>query len=660
MGASMRGLDLVKWRVMLEVRKRKLIRDVVVILVGLASLPVMVVGIKEVVRWITRATGEPANIVVNRRLTLGEVDQFWRGVAQGAEREGDVFEGVEKQLAGLEPRWVRIDHVFDSYDLVDRDGEGELVFDFSRLDKTVKVILDAGGVPWFALSYTPKVMGGGGGVVDKPKNWQEWERLVEEFVWYFSYVWGIDGVYYEVWNEPDLFGQWRTKGEKNYLELYDHTARGAMKAAGGGKNFFLGGPATTGMYPNWIERLVDFAEENKLPLDFVSWHRYDKSIKRFEKDAEWVWDWKVREGKSNVGLYLTEWGMDSENHPGYDGKLAAAHLVAGVREMMDYKLDGVLTFELVDGKSPRGDEYWGRWGMVTHPEFGASEKPRYGAFQMLNQMDGERLNLSGEGTWVKGVAVVGDDEVLKLVLVNYDEEERNVESVPVSFVGLDEGRYRWVEEELDGKVLEFSEVVSEGEISRMVLMEANEVKLIILSREIEVTSVGGISGGGYDLTYGTGVPLMVDLPQGLEEGTVELWVKLEEGYEEGEILSLVVGGGRELAVNFSDEKVRWGLYLIDEVWSVAEGDAKELVDGGWHHLAVDWKEGLRLSIWIDGRLVGRYEGEFTSGLASPLMLPVSGMVIDELRVSRGVRYSSEFAPERVVNSDEQTVAVRSF
>lgn len=67
---------------MLGRRKEKLVRDGILVLVGLLVLPIVLGGLQQAVKVLTRARGEPANIVVNQRVSLGEVDQFWRGVAQ--------------------------------------------------------------------------------------------------------------------------------------------------------------------------------------------------------------------------------------------------------------------------------------------------------------------------------------------------------------------------------------------------------------------------------------------------------------------------------------------------------------------------------------------------------------------------------------------------
>ncbi len=167
-------------------------------------------------------------------------------------------------------------------------------------------------------------------------------------------------------------------------------------------SFKLGGPATTALYKNWVDNFLNFAVNNNLKLDFYSWHRYDTELEQFEDDWKQIYEWiDAHPEKSDLELMITEWGHDSKNHAGYDGTFGAIHTLAGSRTMMG-RIDRGFIFEIKDG--PGEQQYWGRWGLLTHEKFGTPvKKPRFRALEFLNSLGDNRVSISGEGSWVKGI-----------------------------------------------------------------------------------------------------------------------------------------------------------------------------------------------------------------------------------------------------------------
>jgi len=91
-------------------------------------------------------------------------------------------------------------------------------------------------------------------------------------------------------------------------------------------------------------------------------------------------------------------------------------------------------FEIKDGIGP--EKYWGRWGLFTHESWGLPEaKPRYQALLFLNRMSGNKVNVAGEGSWVKAFAKE-EKGIIKLFIVNYDPWGKNNETVPLTFNNL--------------------------------------------------------------------------------------------------------------------------------------------------------------------------------------------------------------------------------
>ena len=207
---------------------------VFVALIGVVGLSVY--GVGQVVRFYGEAEGIEANLLVDASVSYEPISSVWRNLAQGGEESGvRMLEPVVGDMKSLGPRYIRLDHIYDYYNVVSRGSSGNLSFNWASLDATISDILAAGAKPFFALSYMPSAISSGD-IVGKPVNWSDWQQVVKETVEHYSGTGGmaINDVYYEVWNEPDLFGGYKTYGDKNYLDLYLYSARGAENS----KNFF--------------------------------------------------------------------------------------------------------------------------------------------------------------------------------------------------------------------------------------------------------------------------------------------------------------------------------------------------------------------------------------------------------------------------------------
>ncbi|NCN82730.1 MAG: hypothetical protein GW947_02070 [Candidatus Pacebacteria bacterium] len=382
---------------------------------------------------------QPADIVIDTEGILGPLPRPWRNLAQGGEEASWQLEPVAVQVKQLHPDYIRIDHIFDFYEIV-QGSPGNLTFDFSQFDKILDGIATTGAKPYIALSYLPPALGGSD-IVSSPERYEDWQLVVQKTIEHVSGTRGLRDVYYEVWNEPDLFGDWKYYGDKNYLNLYGAAARGAQQARGV-QPFKIGGPATTGFYKSWFDALAKYTSENNLRLDFISWHRYDSDVEQFREDIIDIRTWaeKYPQLAPTLEFHITEWGHDSENNPGYDNNYGAAHTVAAAIEMVGV-VERAFVFEIQDGKDPEGKEHWGRWGLLTHKDFGSKPKPRYHALKMLDSLGEQRVQLLGKGTYVKALASKSIEGVYGVVIANFDETGKNAESVPVAFQNLTPGNY---------------------------------------------------------------------------------------------------------------------------------------------------------------------------------------------------------------------------
>ncbi|MCG2691731.1 glycosyl hydrolase [Microgenomates group bacterium] len=428
-------------------------------------------------RLFSEATGKKATIMVEADKEIGPLPRMWNNFGQGGESHDGMLTAAIKPMQVLSPDYVRIDHIYDFYDVV-KNENGRLKFNWTKLDQEVEAILKMGAKPFLALSYMPPALGSD--ITGKPDNWDQWQEVVRATIEHYSGKQNknIDKVYYEVWNEPDLFGNWKAWGDKNYLDLYRQTTIAADNAVNV-QSFKLGGPATTGMYRNWIEAMFKMVNEEGLRFDFVSWHRYSLNPEQFKKDVE--------ELSRLLAVYprlalkekvVSEWGLDSENNPGYDDNLGAAHTVASVIEMIG-AVAKAFSFEIKDGLSPENKTFWGRFGMISHEDTGLVLKPRYQAFKWLNDLGETRLYLSGEGSFVKATAARKNKDV-QVYLVNYDKSGRHQETVPVIIKNLLPGNYEMIRESFDGTKESALVKITNGTWVGQVIMPANEIVRLTL------------------------------------------------------------------------------------------------------------------------------------------------------------------------------------
>ncbi len=371
-------------------------------LVILAALPVGVYLIGKATGFFGKAGGTPANLIIDAGFSFPDSNYTWKNLAQGGEEKGRQLSGVIAPVAALHPNYIRIDHVFDFFD------------SFASLDETLGDIKAAGAKPFISLSPLPET----------PINWGEWELKVQNLIQHISGTLGISNVYYEVGNEPDLFGGWKTYGAKNYFDLYAHSVAASNRASSV-RPFKIGGPATTALYDSWSTGFGKFVLTNNLRLDFYSWHKYSTNLDNLENNAINAKRWLLESGlPDNIELVISEIGPDSNNNAIYDNGFGAIHTLASAATLED-SVNKIFTFEIKDGPV-------NKWGILNRS---GGAKPRYNALLFLNNIVGDRLRTTGQGSWVKAFSKT-NGKTVKTLVVNYDPNGTHTEAVPLNYINL--------------------------------------------------------------------------------------------------------------------------------------------------------------------------------------------------------------------------------
>lgn len=457
-------------------KPKHILRQLVPLLFVLIVIILATLNFKTIRLFLIGALGENANIVVDTTSNLGPMPYPWRNLAQGGENKDWRLTPLTPQVRALNTQYIRLDHIYDFYDIV-RGGPGNLSFDFSKFEPIIRDILATGAKPYIALSYMPPVISVNGDITAPPANWTDWQITVQRTIEHVSGSMGIEGVYYEVWNEPDLFGGYKTYGGRNYLDLYRYAARGAQNARGV-KAYRFGGPAITALYKNWVDGMLTMVTNENLPLDFFSWHRYSRDIDQYRRDIAQVREWLAPHPRGqNLELQITEWGHDPKNDAGYDNNYSAAHTIAVATELAG-NIDRAFVFEVQDGRDPAGNPRWGRWGLF---DINNQPKPRYQALRFLDKIGATRLQLLGRGTWVKGIAGKDGNDAT-VILANFDPLSRHNELTPLTFTHINPGNYQIEQQSLFGAINRQQVSTTGAELRITVPMSANTAVFVRLKQ----------------------------------------------------------------------------------------------------------------------------------------------------------------------------------
>ena len=162
------------------------------------------------------------------------------------------------------------------------DGERVVEYNFTYLDMVMDSYRELGLKPFIELGFMPNKLASGTqtifywkGNTTPPKSYDDWKALVQATLRHLMQRYGEDEVVtwpVEVWNEPNLPGFWEKADMQEYFRLFKESFE-AVKAVD--SRFRVGGPAVCGGSDRiWIKAFMEFCQENKIPVDFVTRHHY--------------------------------------------------------------------------------------------------------------------------------------------------------------------------------------------------------------------------------------------------------------------------------------------------------------------------------------------------------------------------------------------------
>jgi hypothetical protein len=201
-------------------------------------------------------------------------------------------------------------------------------------------------------------------LLHSPKDYAAWRRHVGETVRLLKSHLAGTAVYYEVWNEPDIY--W-LEGNDDYLRLYAETAAAIKEADPTAK---VGGAAMNG----WEGKargepggtalnleLIRYASAKGLPLDFISWHVFERPLSDLQTARQaYLAELRTLGQESLPELVISEWsipGRGSRYEP-----IAFAEYMVGLYELGP-SIQTVAVWEEFTQKPRPG--HLAPWGMLT-------------------------------------------------------------------------------------------------------------------------------------------------------------------------------------------------------------------------------------------------------------------------------------------------------
>lgn len=151
------------------------------------------------------------------------------------------------------------------------DPASESSYSFAASDAMIKNIVDTGAEVFFRVGRS-NIFGSG----DVPPDFDKYAEFVKHIVMHYNKGWANGFEYgikwWEIWNEPDFTPFWSGTGAQ-YHELYGKIARAIKEVE---PEALIGGPANASFNDMRGTRgsMMKYVVDNKLPLDFFSFHKY--------------------------------------------------------------------------------------------------------------------------------------------------------------------------------------------------------------------------------------------------------------------------------------------------------------------------------------------------------------------------------------------------
>ncbi len=353
---------------------------------------------------------------------------------------------------------VDVHKIFENFDADVNDPNS---YDFEWTDRYIKNILDSGVGVFYrlgaAIEHEKKVG------THVPKDYKKWAEICEHIILHYNYGWangfeyGID--YWEIWNEFDCLNADGTNPcwqgtVKQFGDFFSVVAKYLKEKF---PTLKIGGPAICNVWNTAeVTEFFDIITENKVELDFVSYHRYGKTVEDFVdtiKEANRIF---AKYGYDKCEKILNEWNyikgwLDDEWYYSLktEKNMKGASFVAGVMLSSHHEdLDMLMYYDA----RPCGMN-----GMFDADDY-SPLKPYY-AFELFNKLYelGNATETVVEGDLVYALSATNNDGYGVMFSCFDDDAKEKTVAVKINLTGLKSGKktikFYLVDEQNDCKLV---------------------------------------------------------------------------------------------------------------------------------------------------------------------------------------------------------------
>ncbi len=379
----------------------------------------------------------PQNASVAVRVDLGsrlrpmEIDRF--GVGQGGFSPEPMWDDRVAEIRAIRPRVIRL-FVQEYFNLLPERGR----YHWDVLDRSVDLILRAGATPMLCIAFKPKVLFPKMDQdIVEPNDWQEWDALIYNLVRHYKDR-GGKGWYWEITNEgntPSGGGTPYHFTPENYPPFYQRTVAAVLRADPEAR---VGGPALARLPVPYMEALVKFCASSKVPLHFVSWHRYINDPGWFATSIADVKAILAKHPGLQPQLVINEWNMSGHSDPRFQPAFIAETTYQMKRagldlscyyHIRDYQVDVDAFLKFFPREYTFRQKLW--W--ERHPvhyglfDFQSRVRPAYFLFRLLARLTGTEVRVETDSPVVHALASNDDDLKAASVLIwNFSDSPARV------------------------------------------------------------------------------------------------------------------------------------------------------------------------------------------------------------------------------------------
>lgn len=408
---------------------------------------------------------------------LGEdLDIGRHSIGQGGLSDRSTVAMHADELRNLNPKYIRL-FVQEYYHVYPDHG----VYDWRKLDESVKAILDVGAQPVMCICFKPKVLFP---KVDEtivhPDSYEEWQTLISEMVRHYNVKKKCGIQYWEVANEPDLGGGGGCPylfTPESYPIYYEKTVRAIREADPAAK---VGGPAIARSFSTppspahpsgvaaspLLPAFLEAVAAKELPLDFVSWHRYSDDPEEFRKTIHYV-EGLLQQNGLSCETTINEWNiglrgnvMKHHRHPEYQ----PCFVIDVIKIMIDEGVSSSCYWQLRNLPVRKGlldflgEKELGIINAANHSHNRISvfdnqgvARPVYFAFKLLSRLVGRRARAEHSGGNAKSLATYDPElDAVNVLVWNFATEKCRREEVRLR-VKVKRGVYNLAQYLLDAK-----------------------------------------------------------------------------------------------------------------------------------------------------------------------------------------------------------------